>query len=89
MYWVYMLRTSRNTLYVGQTSHLEMRMKEHREGKRGSKYLRQFETWELVYTEPVSSRSEALKREYALKQLSKKEKENLIQLSPFTHFLKH
>lgn len=78
-YFVYILRTSSNTLYVGQTNNLEKRMSEHRKKKgKGSKYLRSFSDFKLVWTEKFDSRSEAMKRELFLKKLSKKEKEELI-----------
>ena len=77
MFTVYVLRTNKNSLYIGQTSKLEARLKKHKEGK-GAKYFRLIDSFELVYKEEFDSRSEALKREYELKQLSKKEKEKLI-----------
>lgn len=78
MYFLYILRTSSNTLYIGQTNNLEKRMKEHREKKRGSKYMRTFSSFELVYTERFTTRSEAMKRERALKKLTKRKKEELL-----------
>ncbi len=76
---VYILRTSANTLYIGQTNNLEKRLQTHTSKKKTSaKYLRPFTSVELVYTEIYTTRSEALKREYALKQLTKKQKEALI-----------
>ncbi len=80
-FWVYILRTSGNTLYVGQTNNLEKRLKQHTQKKIGAKYLRIFDSFTLVYQENVASRSDALKREYMLRQLSKKEKESLIKNS--------
>lgn len=80
MYTVYILRTSKNTLYTGQTDNLEKRLQEHREKTaKSAKYLRPFTSFKLVYTETFSSRSEALKREWEIKQLSKQQKENLIE----------
>ncbi|MGA2967609.1 MAG: GIY-YIG nuclease family protein [Candidatus Levyibacteriota bacterium] len=79
-YTVYILRTSSNTLYIGQTNNLEKRIKEHQAKTiRSSKYVRSFPSFELVYCETFKTRSEALKREYELKQLSKVQKEKLIQ----------
>lgn len=74
---VYILRTSGNTLYIGQTSDLEKRIKLHK-AKKGSKYLKMFESFSLAYQEEFPTRSEALKREIELKKLTKKEKENLL-----------
>ncbi len=82
MFYVYILRTSANTLYVGQTNNLEKRMAEH-EAKtiKSSKYVRSFPSFELVYSETFPTRSEAMKREYELKQFSKAQKEEIIHSS--------
>lgn len=78
-YFVYVLRTSSNTLYIGQTNNLEKRIKEHQDKKgKGSKYIRSFDSFELVHTEIFVSRSEAMKRENQLKKLTKEEKEKLV-----------
>lgn len=76
-YFVYILRTSGNTFYIGQTNDIEKRMEKHKSGK-GAKYMRAFQSFELVYTEEFETKSEALRREYSLKQLSKKQKEELV-----------
>lgn len=84
-YFVYILRTSANTLYIGQTNNLEKRIKEHKEKSiKSAKYMRPFDSFELVYTEKYSTRSEALKREYQLKQLTKSQKESLIKTAETT-----
>jgi len=81
MFYVYILRTSANTLYVGQTNNLEKRIKEHQAKTiKSSKYVRSFASFELVYSETFETRSEALKREYQLKQFTKLQKEKLIAL---------
>ena len=77
---VYILRTSKNTLYVGQTQDLDKRLKEHnKKSGSGAKYLRAFASIEVVHTETFATRSEALKREHELKQLTHKQKEALLQ----------
>lgn len=76
---VYILRTSSNTLYIGQTNNLEKRLKEHKSKKDvGAKYMKYFFSFKLVYSEEYPTRSEAMKREWQLKQLTKKKKEALI-----------
>jgi len=78
-YTVYILYTSSNTFYTGQTNNLQKRLKEHKDGKsRSSKYMRSFKSFELVYSETHSTLSQALKREIELKKLSHTEKEELI-----------
>jgi len=79
-YFVYVLRTSKNTLYVGQTNNLEKRMKEHKDkSQKSAKYLRMFSDFTLVYVEKYTSRTEAMKREAELKKLPKDEKEAMIR----------
>ena len=78
-FYVYILRTSSNTLYVGQTNNLEKRIKEHKSKTiKSSKYIRSFPSFELVYSESFTTRSQALKREYELKTWPKEKKEALI-----------
>jgi len=79
LFTVYILRTSSNTLYIGQTNNLEKRIKEHTDKTtKSAKYIRYFDSFTLVYSETYNSRSEAMKREYELKQLSKAKKEALV-----------
>ena len=78
-YFVYILRTSSNTLYVGQTNNLEKRLEEHKnKSSKSAKYMRYFKSFELVYFEKCKTRGEAMKRECQLKKLSKSEKESII-----------
>ena len=78
-YFVYILRTSSNTLYTGQTSNLERRLKDHKEkSSRSAKYIRYFPSFELVYTETFPSRIGAMRRELQLKRWPKAKKEALI-----------
>lgn len=77
-YTVYILRTNKNTLYTGQTNDLSKRLKKHQKGK-GAKYLRAFNSFELVYTEELSTLTEALKREWEIKRMTKQNKEKLIK----------
>jgi len=76
-FWVYILRTSGNTLYTGQTNNLEKRLIKHKAGK-GAKYLRCFDDFKLVYLEKCGSKSEAMKREAEIKRMTKTEKEKLV-----------
>lgn len=79
MYYVYILRTDRDTLYIGQTNNLEKRLAEHNgHSYRSAKYMNFVTSCEIVYSESWGTRSEALKREYQLKQLSRAEKDALI-----------
>jgi putative endonuclease len=78
-FFVYILRTSGNTLYTGQTNNLEKRLIQHsRKNGQGASYLRLFESFELVYAETFKNRKEAMKRESTIKKLSRQEKERLV-----------
>jgi putative endonuclease len=80
MYFIYILRTSKNTLYIGQTNNLEKRLVEHKsKSSRSAKYTRYFDSVELVYSEEYKTRKEAMRREWQLKKWSRKKKENLIK----------
>ncbi len=79
-YTVYILRTSSNTLYTGQTNNLAKRLKEHKNKKtKSAKYMRSFKSFELVYKETKNTLSKALKREIEIKKLSHAKKETLIK----------
>jgi len=79
-YYVYILRTSSNTLYIGQTNNLEKRIKEHKsKSPKSAKYIRYFSSFELVYHEKHKTRSEAMQREAQLKKWTRNKKEALIR----------
>jgi len=79
MYTVYILRTSSNTLYIGQTNNLQKRLKEHqKKSSKSAKYIRYFKSLQLVYSEEYGTRIEAMRREYQIKQWTKAKKEALI-----------
>lgn len=74
---VYILRCGDGSLYTGITTDVRKRLETHRSGK-GAKYTRGRGPLEVVYTEECLDHSAALKREYAIKALSREEKEKLI-----------
>lgn len=80
MYYVYLLRCADGTLYTGFTNDLARRLAVHNAG-RGAKYTRGRRPVELVYWESFSNKSSALRREYAIKQLPRRQKLTLIQSS--------
>lgn len=78
-YTVYIVRCSDDTLYTGIAVDVEKRLKEHNgEVQGGAKYTNGRRPVRLVYTELQASRSDAQVREYALKKLSRSEKNTLI-----------
>lgn len=73
MWYVYLLRCSDDTIYTGITNDLEHRIKQHNEGK-GAKYTRGRGPVALIKFFECSTKSEALKLEYKIKQMSREEK---------------
>lgn len=76
--YVYILKCKDNSFYTGWTSDLSKRIQRHNLGL-GAKYTRSRRPVELIYFETFENKSEALKREYQIKQLSRKQKEKLIE----------
>lgn len=76
--YAYIVECSDGSLYTGWTNHLEERMKSHNEGK-GAKYTRARLPVRLVYYETFATKQEAMKREYAIKQLTRQDKLLLIE----------
>ena len=77
MAFTYILECSDGTFYTGWTIDLEKRLQSHNAGK-GSKYTRARLPVRLAHQEIFSSRKEAMQREYEIKQLNRKEKEDLV-----------
>ncbi|GAA0608970.1 GIY-YIG nuclease family protein [Virgibacillus siamensis] len=75
---VYILRCSDNTLYTGYTNDLEHRLAMHEEGK-GAKYTKGRGPFQVLFVEKFPEKSEALQREYQIKQLTRKGKFQLIR----------
>ncbi len=77
-FYTYIIECSDKTLYTGFTTNLEKRIKTHNL-KRGAKYTRGRTPVTLRYSETFTTKSAALKREYAIKQLSRTQKLKLIE----------
>lgn len=78
MNYTYILECSDGTYYTGWTNQIEKRVKDHNAGK-GAKYTKSRLPVKLVYLEESATKEEAMRREYAIKQLSRQEKEELIK----------
>jgi len=76
-HFVYVLRCADDTLYTGYTTDVERRVAEHDAGE-GAKYTRGRTPVELVYVESHETKSEAMAREYEIKQFSRDRKERLV-----------
>lgn len=83
MNYTYIVRCQDNTLYTGWTTDLKKRLKAHNE-KKGAKYTKNRTPVTLVYYEEYETKQEAMKREYAIKQLSRAEKLELIEQQDIT-----
>ncbi len=76
-HYVYILSCGDGTFYTGWTTDLEKRVKVHNQGK-GAKYTRSRLPVKLLYSEEYSEKGEALRREAAIKKLTRRQKEKLI-----------
>lgn len=79
-WFLYMIRCANGHLYTGVTTDVLRRFSEHQGGSaKSAKYLRGKGPLTLVYSETVGNRSDALKREIAVKKLSRTKKLALIE----------
>lgn len=78
-HYVYLVECRDKTFYIGYTVDLENRIKVHNQGN-GAKYTRGRRPVKLLYHEEFQDKSNALRREIALKKLTRKQKEKLIEL---------
>ena len=77
-YFVYILKCRDRSYYTGYTGNINRRLEEHNSG-RGGRYTRARGPVELVHTETHSTRIDAIRRELAIKKLSRKAKRDLIK----------
>jgi putative endonuclease len=79
-WYVYIVRCSDQSFYTGITNDVERRIDEHNNSDLlGARYTRTRCPVNLVYQESLGSRSEATRREYKIKGLSRTEKEALVK----------
>ena len=76
--YAYILRCSDGSLYSGWTNDPQKRLKAHNNGT-ASKYTRSRRPVEMVHLEQFETKSEAMKREAAFKQLTREQKLALIE----------
>jgi putative endonuclease len=89
-FFIYIVRCSDGTFYTGYAKNVPRRVKQHNSGI-ASKYTCSRRPVKLVYAEEHPDTSSALKREYAIKQLTKEQKTVLILegRKKFKNLLKH
>lgn len=78
LHFIYILRCSDDTLYVGSTHDLEKRLHQHNHAKSGAHYTKIRRPVVLVYSEKVLTLAEARRREAEIKRLSRQKKLELI-----------
>jgi len=78
MWYVYILLCQDNSFYTGIATNVEKRLKAHNQG-RGVRYTRNRRPVKLLYAEPLTTKSRALKREIEIKKLSVANKLRLIK----------
>ena len=81
MFYIYILKCSDKTLYIGSTNDLEKRLHQHNNLKSGAHYTKIRRPVKIVYSEKAQTYSEARKREGELKRLNRAEKLELIKNS--------
>ncbi|MQS75103.1 GIY-YIG nuclease family protein [Companilactobacillus halodurans] len=77
-YFVYILLCSDQTFYTGTSNDVKKRVATHNAGK-GAKYTKTRRPVKLMYQEKLANKSQALKREIAIKKLSRQQKESLLK----------
>lgn len=80
MNYTYILECRDHTFYTGWTNDIKKRLKAHNEGK-GAKYTKSRRPVKLVYFEEFETKEEAMRREYAIKHMTRKKKESLISVT--------
>ena len=78
-WYVYIIETESGKLYTGITNDLEKRFSAHASKTTGARFFRTSPPKQILYTEVLDNRSEATKRELAIKKLSREEKWKLIK----------
>lgn len=77
MHYVYIVKCADGTYYTGYTNDLKRRIKQHNAGE-GAKYTKGRRPVELVHSEQFETKSEAMKREYEIKQFKRRRKTEII-----------
>lgn len=88
MYYTYMVRTEKGSLYTGIAKNMFQRMKEHAaQGKKSAKFTRSQKIISLEALWSSADRSTASRLEYGLKTLTKKQKEAVLKTPSLLFFL--
>jgi len=77
-WYVYILRCVDDTLYTGITNNIDRRLKAHNAGT-ASKYTRSRRPVTMIYQEEAETKGDALRRELAIKTMTRSQKQSLIE----------
>lgn len=77
MFCVYIVECSDRSFYTGWTNNLEKRIETHNKGL-GAKYTKSRLPVKLIYSEVFNTKEDAMKREYEIKRLTRRNKEKLF-----------
>lgn len=81
-YFVYILRSTSNQLYIGQTNNIQNREKQQlSKSSKAAKFIKDGVEFRLVYSETYPTRVDAVRREKQLKGWTRKKKEALIEVN--------
>lgn len=83
-FYTYLLLTENNTYYCGYTDDINKRYQKHLEGS-GAKYTKANKPVKIAFLETFATKNEAMKEEYRIKHLSRKEKEILVKNYELNH----
>ncbi|MCK5125745.1 MAG: GIY-YIG nuclease family protein [candidate division Zixibacteria bacterium] len=86
-WYLYIVRCSNDAFYTGITKDIPNRVEKHNSGK-GAKFTRTYRPCELVYFETLPSVQDAMKREIAVKKLSRAKKEDIVNSFPIAELEK-
>jgi predicted GIY-YIG superfamily endonuclease len=78
LWYIYIVQCADGTLYTGSTTDVTRRLEAHNTTPSGAKYTKARRPVTLVYQELVGTRSDALRREYEIKQYTREKKKDLI-----------
>ncbi len=87
IWFLYILECNDGSFYTGITKDIDRRLKAHKDG-RGASYTRMHRPVEFIYQEKLFSRTQALVREFAVKALTRKQKEKLVNAEFFDRISK-
>lgn len=87
MYYTYMIRCLDNSIYTGMTNDIEKRLSKHISGE-GAKYTKSHKAEKIEAVWRCKEKSLACKLEYQIKQLTKKQKEDIINGRKISFYLK-